>query len=69
MTAKAAREKAKLDVDKAAKAARVTPEYLSQCERSGKFSYVLAMRLHRVYRCPLDVFICGKTVPSVQIRP
>ena len=36
---------------------RISASYLSRCEARHSFPYVLALRLSRLYHCPLDVFV------------
>src|SRR5579863_1246636 len=57
MSARDAREKAGLSVEEAAKRARVCVPYLRAVERRGGASYVLAMRLARLYRCSATIFL------------
>lgn len=60
MTPTQAREAAGLAPDAAAAAAGIGLSYLRAIERHGYAPYVLARRLARLYRCPLDVFISGQ---------
>jgi len=56
-TAEAARIAAGLTLVQAASRARVCTEYLRQIERRGGASYVLALRLSRMYDCPMTAFL------------
>lgn len=55
--AQRARVNAALTIEEAARRARVCVSYLRRVERSGDCSYVLAMRLARLYRCSANVFL------------
>lgn len=55
--AASARGRAGLSLEEAAHRARIGVSYLRQVERSGDCSYVLAMRLARLYRCSANVFL------------
>jgi len=59
-----AREDARLSVEEAAKLARISPSYLRRKEREGGFSYVVASRLERAYRCDPKVFLAGNRQPT-----
>ncbi len=52
-----ARLAAGLTVEAAAQRARIGPKYLRAIERRGSAPYVLAERLARLYRVPLDTFL------------
>ena len=54
--AAAARERAGLTLEIAARRARVSPAYLRLVERTSA-PYSLAVRLARIYGCPLGVFL------------
>lgn len=58
--AASARDRAGLTLEDAARRARIGVSYLRQVERSGDCSYVLAMRLARLYRCSANVFLYTK---------
>jgi transcriptional regulator with XRE-family HTH domain len=47
--ARIARERAGLTLERVAQRVRVTPAYLRSLERTGRFSYPLAVRLVRLY--------------------
>lgn len=51
-----AREAAGLSVAEAARRARVCPAYVRRAERHGA-CYTLAIRLSRIYGCPVDHFL------------
>ncbi|MGV3723910.1 MAG: helix-turn-helix domain-containing protein [Actinomycetota bacterium] len=55
--ARAARERAGLSLEAAAKYLRVSPAYLRQCERSGQFAFHTAARLARRYGARLEDFL------------
>lgn len=55
--AASARNRAGLSLEDAARRARICVSYLRRVERSGDCSYVLAMRLARLYRCSANVFL------------
>lgn len=66
-----ARKRAGLELSEAAKRARVCVSYLRRVERSGDCSYVLAMRLSRLYRCSANVFLYtnkGSETPTTSKR-
>jgi transcriptional regulator with XRE-family HTH domain len=54
----AARERAGLTLEAAARRALVTPGYLRRVERNGP-PFNLAIRLARIYGCPLGIFLSG----------
>src|SRR5579872_7232393 len=56
----AARQTAGLNLEEAAKKAQICPAYLRAVERRGGASYVLAMRLARLYGCSANVFLYSK---------
>lgn len=59
-----ARETAGLTVAEAARLARVCPAYVRRAEKHGA-SYTLALRLARIYGCPVDHFLnVGRRSPS-----
>lgn len=70
--AASARQRAGLSLEDAAKQARVCVQYLRRVERSGDCSYVLAMRLARLYRCSANVFLYttkkGRETPATSKR-
>jgi hypothetical protein len=51
------RVEAGYSLQRAAKLARVEPEYLRRVEKHGGASYVLAVRLSRLYRCSMQIFL------------
>lgn len=51
------RVEAGYSLQRAAKLARVEPEYLRRVEKRGGSSYVLAVRLSRLYRCSIQIFL------------
>lgn len=53
----AARSRAGLTLEAAAKSARVTPAYLRSIERHGGASFGLAQRLASIYGCRIDLFL------------
>jgi len=64
-----ARESAGLSLDEAAKRARVCSAYLRAVERRGGASFVLAMRLARLYSCSANVFLyTGRETPETKPR-
>ncbi len=70
--AERARHCANLTIEEAAHRARVCVQYLRRVERSGDCSYVLAMRLARLYRCSANVFLYttkkGRETPATSKR-
>ena len=56
-----ARETAQLTVEQAARQARICPAYLRRIERHGGATYVLAMRLARLYSCSANLFLYPST--------
>lgn len=54
---RSAREAAGLTLEAAAKRARVSPAYLRKLEAGGQYSYVLAVRLSRIYGASGTAFI------------
>jgi hypothetical protein len=68
--AAAARERAGLALEAAARRALVTPAYLRRVERTGA-PFSLATRLARIYGCPLGVFLPGdrsKLTPTTRVK-
>lgn len=67
-----ARERSGLSRPELAKAARVGERYLARIERTGFAPFVLARRLSRICRCPIDVFLLGsRDAPTAasRVRP
>jgi hypothetical protein len=52
-----AREDAGLSLEAAARFARVSRKYLQACERTGQFSYGLALKLSRRYGARIEDFL------------
>lgn len=52
-----ARVAAQLTVEQAARKARISPSYLRHIEKYGGASYVLAVRLSRLYHCSIHLFL------------
>jgi len=51
------RAEAGYSLQRAAKLARIEPEYLRRVENHGGASYVLAVRLSRLYQCSMQIFL------------
>lgn len=63
-----ARERVGLSIQEAARRARVCVPYLRAVERRGGASYVLAMRLARLYRCSATMFLYGTRGSETPVR-
>ena len=55
--AESARERAGLTVEQAASKARVVMPYLRRVERRGNAPHCLALRLSKLYSCPINLFL------------